>query len=73
MDEITIKEIKDWKEHPITRLITKEIIELKVDASENVYNAVRQNEIEKAHDYIGMRDAYGIVLGLADEKIEELS
>ena len=72
MAEITIQEIRDWQRHPITLHITREILQLAVNAGENVYNSVRAREIELAHQYLGLRDAYKTVLGLADEEIERM-
>ena len=72
MAEITIQEIRDWQRHPVTLTITREILQLTVDAGENVYNAVRAKEIDLAHQYLGLRDAYKTVLGLADEEVERL-
>ena len=72
MAEITIQEIRDWQRHPVTLTIIREILQLSVDAGENVYNSVRAREIELAHQYLGLRDAYKTVLGLADEEIERL-
>lgn len=71
-NEITIQEIRDWQKHPVTMLLTREIIQAAVDAGENVYNSVRAKEIDLAHQYLGLRDAYKVVLGLADEEIERL-
>ena len=67
-----IKELREWKDSPVTQLIMKEIIELRLNVSENVYNAVRQKDLDGAMQYIGMRDAYSIVLGIADEKLEDM-
>jgi len=72
MAEITIQEIRDWQRHPVTLTIIREILQLSVDAGENVYNSVRAREIELAHQYLGLRDAYKTVLGLADEEVERM-
>ena len=72
MSEIEIQEIRDWLKLPVTKLITREILELAVNAGENVYDSVSNNDIHTAQKYLGGRDAYKTVLGLAEEKIEEL-
>ena len=72
MAEITVQEIRDWQKLPVTMMITREILQLAVNSGENVYNSVRAREIELAHQYLGLRDAYKVVLGLADEEIERL-